>query len=94
MKNVSHKLGGRICSFRAGAGMPQSALAQAGGLTNGYRSGVELGKVTISITMNSLADALNAPLAALPTDALRVVRLTACLLTHQKEDGSHDGIHR
>lgn len=111
MKDLSQKLGGRIRYFRAGAGMSQSALAQASGLTNGYLSDVERGKVNISISnLNSLADALNVPLAALldcedadrdtlmaaiaahlaalPTDALRVVRLTACLLTHQPKEES------
>lgn len=43
------KAGGRIRSFRAGAGMPQSAPAQAGGLTDGYRSAMERG-TPISIT--------------------------------------------
>lgn len=91
MKDLSQKLGGRIRYFRAGAGMSQSALAQASGFTNGYLSDVERGKVNISINnLNSLADALNVPLAALldcdPDEAAPTMPALCAMLTTLPDD--------
>ena len=115
MRNLSEKLGASIRRYRIAGGLTQHELARLAGLTSGYLSDVERGKVNISINnLNSLADALKVPLAdlldcedadkdtlmaaidthlaALPTDALRVVRHMACMMTHTQTttEARHD----
>lgn len=111
MRNLSEKLGASIRRYRIAGGLTQHELARLAGLTSGYLSDVERGKVNISIAnLNSLADALNVPLAtlldcedadrdalmaaiaahlaALPTDALHLVRHMTCLMTHYPKEES------
>lgn len=66
MRNLSEKLGASIRRYRIAGGLTQHELARLAGLTSGYLSDVERGKVNISINnLNSLADALKVPLADL-----------------------------
>lgn len=110
MKNLSQRLGARICHFRTASGWTQCILAKKAGLTNGYLSAVERGKTNISVTnLDGIAVALGVPLAtlldcedadhdalitdidatlrALPADALRMVRIMACLLRNKPKGG-------
>lgn len=66
MESLLEKLGARIRYFRMIARMSQGDLAKQSGLTNGYLSDVERGKVNISITnLEQVAMALRVPLAVL-----------------------------